>query len=231
MRVDMAKVIVERPRLGSRLASKKPGYRRSLQKCALVDLPRKEPLCGRWRGRQRSLNEHLGPMRRFLRSQVGRPWNKVHQDLCEHVSFDNAVQKKHVLTHVFDFVTRHVTLIDGRPHARHRWPLREGQMYVCPQTGLLKVVAPLKRREATQYDLGSLRQFHFRDGVWWELTLRKTPPSPGTLWDIWFERPVANLKPRDLRTTYGAPFFATAKRPLSRREARALHRVKRRASC
>jgi hypothetical protein len=44
MRVDMAKVIVERPRWGSRLASKKPGYRRSLHErpalCAVRnDLP------------------------------------------------------------------------------------------------------------------------------------------------------------------------------------------------
>ncbi len=30
-------------------------------------------------------NEHLGPMRRFLANERGRPWNKVHQDLCEHV--------------------------------------------------------------------------------------------------------------------------------------------------
>jgi hypothetical protein len=225
MRVDMAKVIVERPRWGSRLASKKPGYRRSLQKCDLADLPRREPLCGRWRGRQKSLNEHLGPMHRFLRSQVGRPWNKVHQDLCEHVSFDNAVQK-HVLTHVFDFVTRHVTLVAGRPHSQRRRPLEVGEMYVCPQTGLLKVVRPLKRRDApTRHGLGNLRQFHFRDGSWWELTLRKIPADPGTLWDIWFERPVADLNARDLRNTYGARLFTTAKRPLSPREARTLRRA------
>ena len=177
---------------------------------------------------QKSLNEHLGPMRRFLRSQVGRPWNKVHQDLCEHVSFDNAVQK-HVLTHVYDFVTRHVTLIDGRPHARHRWPLRDGQMYVCPQTGLLKVVRPLKRRAATQHGLGSLRQFHLRDGVWWELRLRKIPADPGELWDIWFERPVASLSTRDLRATYGDRLFTIAKRPLTAREARTVRRSRSRS--
>jgi len=230
MRIDMAKVIVERPRLGSRLATKKPGYRRSLQKCDVADLPRKEPLCGRWQGLQKSLNEHLAPMRRFLRSQVGRPWNKVHQDLCEHVSFDNAVQK-HVLTHVFQYVALHVTLINGRLYERHRFELRVGAMYVCPQTGLLKVVRQLKRRQATQHGLGSLLQFHLRDGVWWELRLRKIPTSPGELWDIWFERPVAKLGLREAKDAYGGPFFTTAKRPLTRREARTLLRTKRRASC
>jgi hypothetical protein len=103
MREDMDKVIVERPRVGSRMPSRKKGYRKSLQNVDADDLPNREPMLGRWRGREKCLNEHLGPMRRFLRSQVGRPWNRVHQELCEHVSFDNAAQK-HVLTHVFDFV-------------------------------------------------------------------------------------------------------------------------------
>ena len=230
MRVDMAKVIVERPRWGSDLASKKKGYRRSLQKLDVADLPRKEPLAGRWRGMQRALSEHLGPMRRFLRSQVGRPWNKVHQDLCEHVSFDNAVQK-HVLTHVFDFVALHVTLVDGTPYGRRRYGGRHrldpGQMYVCPKSGLLKVVRPAKPRTPTQYGRGSLRQHHFRDGTWWELKLRKIPADPGELWDIWLERPAASLTPPVAHSTYGGWLFTTAKRPLSRGEARALLRESR----
>jgi hypothetical protein len=229
MRADMAKVIVERPRWGSDLPSKKRGYRRSLQKFDIADLPRKEPLAGRWRGRQRPLNEHLAPMHRFLRSQIGRPWNKIHQDLCEHVSFNNAVQK-HVLTHVYDFVTRHVTLIDGRPFARRHF-LDVDRMYVCPNSGLLKVVRPVKERAPTQYGRGSLRQYVFRDGSWWELTLRKIPADPGDLWDFWFERPVAKLGLREAKELYGGPFFTTAKRPLTRREARTLLRAKRRASC
>jgi hypothetical protein len=227
MRVDMAKVIVERPRWGSDLPSKKKGYRRSLQKSDIADLPRKEPLAGRWRGMQRALSENLSPMFRFLQSQVGRPWNKVHQDLCEHVSFDNAVQK-HVLTHVFDFVALHVTLVDGTPHGGRRYGGRHrldpGQMYVCPQTGLLKIVRPAKPRAPTQYGRGSLRQHHFRDGAWWELRLRKIPADPGELWDFWFERPMASLGLRNVKDTYGGPLFTTAKRPLSRAEARSLRR-------
>src|SRR5215216_3972 len=112
MRADMAKVIVERPRVGSRLPSRKKGYRKYIQHTDFDNLPRREPLLGHWRGKGRWLNEHLGPMRRFLRSNVGRPWNKVHQELCEHVCFDNPVQS-HVLTHVFDFVRQHVELRGG----------------------------------------------------------------------------------------------------------------------
>jgi hypothetical protein len=229
MRVDMAKVIVERPRWGSDLPSKKRGYRRSLQKSDIADLPRKEPLAGRWRGMQRALSENLSPMFRFLQSQIGRPWNKVHQDLCEHVSFDNAVQK-HVLTHVFDFVTLHVTLVDGRPHGRRhygpRHRLEPGQMYVCPRTGLLKIVRPLKSKAPTKYGLGSLRQYHFYEGFWWELKLRKIPAERRELWDVWLERPVARLTPAVAHATYGGWLFTTAKRPLSPREARTLRRAR-----
>jgi hypothetical protein len=44
-----------------------------------------------------------GASLRFLRSNIGRPWNKVHQELREHVSFDNAVQA-HVLVHIYEYV-------------------------------------------------------------------------------------------------------------------------------
>lgn len=233
MRADMAKVIVEQPRWGSSLASKKPGYRRSLQRCDVADLPRKEPLAGRWRGMQRAFGDHLSPLRRFLHSQVGRPWNKVHQDLCEHVSFDNAVQK-HVLTHVFDYVILHVTLLDGTPHGRRNFGLQRrlevGQMYVCPQSGLLKIVKPGKRRHPnTRFNVGALRQYQFREGTWWELTLRKIPSDPGELWDFWLERPVAKLTKQAQNDIYGGKLFCTAKRPLTAREARNLRRSKRKA--
>jgi hypothetical protein len=148
MRADMDKVIVERPRAYSRLPARKKGYRRYTGSIALEDQPRREPMLGRWRGTDKELNEHLGPMRRFLRSNVGRPWNKVHQDLCEHVSFNNAVQA-HVLAHIYQYVHCHVEerggeIIDRSPYGEWR-PLRPGAMYVCPRTGLLKVCRPRKR--------------------------------------------------------------------------------------
>jgi hypothetical protein len=228
MREDMDKVIVERPRVGSRLASRKKGYRKYVQNTDADDLPRREPMLGHWRGRQKWLNEHLGPMRRFLRSQVGRPWNKVHHDLCEHVSFDNAVQK-HVLTHVFDFVQRHVDIRNGKVIRRGGWrndiELQPGDMYVCPESGLLKVV---RRNPGTSprrlIQLDPFVQFHHRDGQWWEVRLRKPPDDPSELWDAWFERPVARISEPELRRAFGGKLIAVSKRLLSRSEARELHR-------
>jgi len=229
MRQDMAHVIVERPRIGSSLPSRKKGYRKYVQTTGLDNLPRREPLLGHWRGRERFLNEHLSPMFRFLRSNIGRPWNKVHQELCEHVSFDNAVQK-HVLAHVFDYVDRHVELVGDQVFSRDRpWrgrrPLSAGQMYVCPATGLLKEVRRSRRRRPpTRIPIEVQRLAILRDGAWWEVGVRKIPDDPGELWDLWLERPVAQLTTEKCTATYGGKLFATSMRALSREETRQLLR-------
>ncbi len=228
MREDMAKVIVERPRIGSHSPSRKKGYRKYVQSTGIDHLPAREPMLGRWRGRGRWLNEHLGPMRRFLRSHVGRPWNKVHQELCEHVSFDNAVQK-HVLAHVFDYVQLHVEIrgrqIINTKDWRRGTVLRPDAMYVCPNSGILKVV---RRRRQTQAPrrifVGQLLQYHQRDDAWWELKLRERPDDPAELWDVWLERALSQLHDSELTDTFGGKLMAVSKRPLSPREARELLR-------
>ncbi len=233
MREDMDKVIVERPRMGSRRPSRKKGYRKYVERTRVEDLPRREPMLGRWKGRERFLNEHLGPMRRFLRSNIGRPWNKVHQELCEHVSFDNAVQA-HVLSHVFDYVHRHVTIVEHRVIARRQWgystELRAREMYVCPATGLLRVVAPAKRRRTPKkWVRGTRLHCLWRNNVWWEVRLQVVPDNPEGLWDVWLERDVCKISASEIITTYGSKLFAISKRPLNRKETKSLHREIRRS--
>lgn len=231
MRADMDKVIVERPRYGSRLPSRKKGYRRYVQSTPVEELPRREPLPGRWHGMDRQLNEHLGPMRRFLRSNVGRPWNKVHQDLCEHISFANAVQS-HVLDHIDDYVHRYVEVVDSstvfcrRPLWWYRRQLCAGDMYVCPKTGILKTVRKDRRGRPPEKVNGNAGvQYLRRDDAWWEVRLRKRPEIPGQLWDPWLERDVASLSEQDCIAAYGGRLIATSKRPLSRTETRKLYRA------
>lgn len=239
----MAKVIVERPRVGSRLPSRKKGYRKFVQSTGIENLPTREPLLGHWRGKGRWLNEHLGPMRRFLRSNVGRPWNKVHQELCEHVCFDNPVQS-HVLTHVFDYVQQHVEVRGREVFSLHRWrgarPLDPGAMYICPFTGLLKVVRSFATCKPPQrLGLGKLTQYHRRDGAWWELRLRALSKQREVLrrhsprrsraiddgmWDIWLERMVSLLDDEELTTNYGGKLVAISKRALTPVQSHDLYR-------
>jgi hypothetical protein len=229
MRSDMDKVIVERPRVGSRMPSRKKGYRKYLQSTTVDELPHREPMLGRWRGRQKWLNEHLGPMRRFLRSNVGRPWNKVHQDLCEHVSFDNAVQG-HVLSHIYEFVHLHVEVHDhATVFSIQGWwsnhKLSENSLYVCPKSGILKLVQGDRRhRPKTRFSVDACTQYHCRDNVWWEVRVRSIENVVGDLWDVWLEREVSKLTEQDCDVSYGGQLFATSKSLLTHQETRRLFR-------
>ena len=164
MREDMGKVLVERPRLGGWRFCSRPakGYRKRVQKCldAGDSPPAREGMKLRHGHRTKHFNEHLAPLRRFLDANVGRPWNKVYSEICQHVDRGNVVQK-HILTHLFDYVVVHTVLIDGEPcrsHARSGWdghgygqPLRTShsyhQWYVCPKSGLLKKSRYIRDRD------------------------------------------------------------------------------------
>jgi hypothetical protein len=91
MRSDMAKVIVERPRKKGRAWRKPKGFLREQQKLFEEGLPFREGIKRCWQGHTKYLNEHLGPLRRYLDSQVGRPWNKVFSEICTHINRNSAV--------------------------------------------------------------------------------------------------------------------------------------------
>ena len=240
MRADMAQVIVERPRFGSRARGKPKGYRRSIQGLAEEGGPLHEGMKRRCRGGQKSLNEHLGPLRRYLDSQVGRPWDKVFSEICAHIDRGSAVQD-HVRDHVEDYVTTHVLLIDGVPCHGAGWgygkPLHEFRYrpwYVCPRTGLLRRVKVKGRKRPRRPEresppkfisVGPTLQCRFLDGAWHLVTLQPLP-NPRHPWglcgavDVLLNRPVAHLTPEEARQHYGAEVYAVSVRRLARKELR-----------
>jgi hypothetical protein len=145
MRSDMAKVLVERPRGGGGDSIGK-GYRKELQRTPVEELRTREGIKARSRRNPKWFTDHLGPLRRFLLSQVGRPWDLVYSEICQGVRKGFPV-REHFLLHVYQYVERQVILIDGIPcHGEGRnygSPLKNygGQyLYVCPKSGLLKKV-------------------------------------------------------------------------------------------
>jgi hypothetical protein len=169
MRYDMDKVIVERPRRGGGV--RRPKGNRKREKMALAgELPMREGIGCRWTSFGKWLNEHLSPLRRYLQSQVGRPWDKVYSEICQHIKLDSAVQS-HVLDHLWDYVEVHTQLcaptaeIAAPPNRARRqkdrpvvcnsrgepigrgWPWVRRLFYVCPKSGVLKQVptAPPRR--------------------------------------------------------------------------------------
>jgi hypothetical protein len=228
MRADMAKVIVERPRIGSRLR-RGNGERRKWQKLPPEEWLHREPIKPR-QGCTKYLNEHLSPLRRYLHGQVGRPWDKVFSEICRHIRLDSAVQS-HVRDHLADFVETNVIEIDG-VLCTGTWPIGRPlehcykQLYVCPRTGLLrsvkrpKAVARSRPVESIASDSG--RMYRLIDGLWYELTLRPITQETLGCRDVMLKCTVRDLPQWEAKRTYGAVVFAVAKRQLNKREIRRL---------
>lgn len=178
MREDMAKVIVERPRIVDSRAHK--GRAR-----ALDELPKQLGMrrSQRERGGYKMLNENLNPLRRYLERQVGRPWNKVYAEIAARLRADNTVQQ-HVRDHLEDFVAI-------RPRRGVSTWRRDGlwyePLYVDPRDGILKRTDRLpearKRREerrsrkapVDRIELSLLHELRRIKGIWYDVSLDFLP--------------------------------------------------------
>jgi hypothetical protein len=255
MRNDMDKVIVERPRPGSsrhvaRRFRRLDPRRIEVSEDADDVFPtrighRRAAALGRGR---KWLNENLAPLRRYLESQAGRPWNHVWSEICANISVDNTVQQ-HVRDHVKDFVAVNTSILDGtimtvsryggpQPLSGSRWM----RLYVDPETGILRRIPSAmswraeRKRAAAREEADALlrmrilapdRQLHLLDdGNWWEITLvragdRNRATHQHEIVDV-VNRAGLSLLPREKRyRRWGV--CAITKRPLSRREIKALN--------
>lgn len=130
MREDMAKVIVERPRRGG------SGRLKGRLNRDLESQPNKQGMKYRLAS-TKSLNENLAPLRRYLASQVGRPWSKIYSEISANLKATNAVQQ-HVRDHVKDYVAVKVSVNKaGEPMVASRW-WSAYDFYVDPRDGILK---------------------------------------------------------------------------------------------
>jgi hypothetical protein len=98
MRADMYKVIVERPRRGGGVEFKAEArkFRNAEETATKIGIKKGHK-------RQKSLNENLNPLRRFLQSQAGRPWDNVYSELSSGIDRRNTVQE-HIYAHIEQFV-------------------------------------------------------------------------------------------------------------------------------
>ena len=231
MRSDMARVIVERPRRGG-------GYRypraAATGRHGLEALPRREGIRRPWSRDRKWLNENLAPLRRYLRSQVGRPWDKVFAEVCQHMNRDSATQL-HIWQHLKEEVCTdpHVIAGDVSRYTGTGFAGHLGELYVDPRTGLLrrhKAYDPGRRWYRTQqparttFRIDDRREYRRIDGSWWVLEL--VPLGPNQFWadDVVF-RKVAWPSPRaDLVRFYGRAVYAVAKRSLKVEEVMRLPR-------
>jgi len=101
MRKDMKRVIIECTRRYDEWGLKRRATFRINTKCEdMEDLPAREPMRTR---RTKSFNDRLAPMYGFLYKNVGRPWNDVWSEICEHAdarSVDGWHLREHILSAV-----------------------------------------------------------------------------------------------------------------------------------
>ena len=150
-------------------------------------------------GPSKSLNENLAPLRRYLDTQVNRPWDKVWSDISANLSAASTGQQ-HVRDHIADFVAITTFMRDGAvwAHGRYRRiePLASShyRLYVDPRTGLLRrnkhyqnwrqkaraeQAEAARDRAARMREIAPDMQLHLLDdGAWWEVKLAPLPRRP-----------------------------------------------------
>jgi hypothetical protein len=237
MRKDMAKVIVERPRLGRSAAGLRPGRTRAVEDDdgEPIRAPRAARTPKAKAQKTKSLNENLNPLRRYLQSQTGRPWNKVYSEISENLKPTSTVQQ-HVRDHLEDFVAIKTRMKAGVVIVAQRYggerALEEDyhRFYVHPRTGLLrenpyykswnararaKREAAAKALAARMREVDAKTQLHkLKDDVWWEVKLGKI--GDGREADVVFAAGLSTLPPAEL---YGRENTrAIAKRQLNKAE-------------
>jgi hypothetical protein len=146
MREDMAKVVTERPRRGHGNPSKKttgPRIRAYDPDCD-YDEPTRLPIA---RGRQygydsKEFSDLLGPLKRYLRSCIGRPWNKIHSELSQKLD-----RRSLSGSHIWDHLRWEIEMDCYIGADRLAYPTRRTYglsevpvhgLYVHPKTGLLR---------------------------------------------------------------------------------------------
>jgi hypothetical protein len=237
MREDMAKVIVERPRGGG--GGLRYPRARLRDWTPIEESPRRQSIRRPWDecGYRKGLNENLAPLRRYLLSNVGRPWDKVFSEMSRHMRLDSAVQL-HIWQHVqwevcFDAVRVGRDYVDSRG-----LPVR-ARFLVDARTGLLRRNEEYGRRwwrgpyyvwrpppspyeEVIEVD--ETHQHWKISGIWYLVTLAPLPKERAGIWDVVRRKPGYQIERNDIIFRGRQPFYCAAKRQLNSKEIRRLPR-------
>jgi len=227
MRHDMAKVIVERPRTGGGVR-----FPRAQSDKSLEDTPRREGIKRPWSRTswQKHLNENLAPLRRYLRSNIGRPWDNVFSEICQQINVNSAVQlhiRQHIEWEVCLYAMRR-----GREWVDSRGRVIYQSFLVDRKSGLLRHNDNRgwwrrhnRRRESPSPNFVASeagRCFRKIGGIWYEFELSPLPDEIDGLIDVALKRRLSEAYRNQLIRFHGKPVYATKKRQLNTKEIRRL---------
>lgn len=199
MRSDMKKVVVERPRGQSYVPNRKFGARLPYVPDHDYDeQPKHVGISASYRDygySEKWFTDVLGPLKRFLEKNVGRPWNDVYSEMCACLDKRKATGQ-HIFDHAMDMVETNCFLGANGKVCHLRWgEQREvDDLYVHPRTGVLcRAVRPskreLKRRkllaeEVTWLNIDDDTGYRKHEGIWYRVQyerifagwFRRNPP-------------------------------------------------------
>jgi len=147
MRKDFTSVVSERARYGRYRVVPKQACKSD---CNGADDefehgPSHQSMRAPWRHNPKERRDHLAPVARYLRSQVGRPWDDVYSDICR------VFRKNHVVDHRLNDwlswqVDQTIRLVNGEFVNESGHCVSANSLYVHPQSGVLTLEPPRARR-------------------------------------------------------------------------------------
>jgi len=231
----MMKVIAEPARSGSSYRIAK-GEKVRLQRDG-IDAVLHEGMGQRWNFDERnSTRNHLNALRRYLRKQVGRRWDTVYSDIC-HNAPKGSFLGNHVRELVADEVHDRVTISGDEMYGRRGWKVYTGDLYVCPETNILKVHNADEQRKRYRYHrrpelemigVDETHKYVNIDGLWFFVTLSDIPGAEVTErpCDVVFKESVFAVGEKDrlyhnrITRIWNGRLYASTKRQANSREVR-----------
>ncbi len=234
MREDMKHVIIDRPRRGGEGGKSRPpkGTVRLWQRMPAEEYPKRETMAPgrRYSSDCKYLNEHLAPLRRWLQSKCGQPWDKVYSEICAGLSVRNATSA-HVRDHAEKYVVQTTILVGGvvcdsvgNPiDSRRQWHF----FFVDPRDRTLRAIKRWKRRRSKaaeqQYIHGKdeMHRYVAVDRIWYEVELAWLPQTEKiSVRDVLTGETLRNYPGEG--PYYGNILYARGKRQLGKQQIRRL---------
>ena len=232
MREDMHKVVVERGRHGSDRKSRKWGQR--LPVIPEADYDDQPKFASSARRRQygyshKWFSDVLGPLRRLLCSNLGRPWDKVFSELRQGLDV-RKVTGRHIFDHLESMVETHCWIGEDCRTYTVRWG-REHEVegfYVNPKTGLLcfrerpsarqRKKAQLLKWEIDEVRIDDTHSFKLIEKQWYFVNyeiIQVKRYQKQSIWDC--------VQRRNVQLSWGRHRVAVSKRQCNHEEVRRIH--------
>ena len=137
MRKDMAKVVTEARARGTRIQARSGAavsIRTSTAPRITAQAARRRRVTGRYGWNAKEFSDVLGPLRRYLRKQAGRPWDKVWSEITQTLD-RRSLTGQHIFDHIRWEVEQHAWIGEDnrlyhqrrREHRADKWTLRQSR--------------------------------------------------------------------------------------------------------